>query len=112
MIIPPSINRLLVIAPSWIGDAIMALFGAPLSSEDDADKAVAVACAAGHEALTVAGFSPIEYLEVRAADTLSAADQATAGKPLRALAAAWLGQTRLIDNISIGSSGLRGGPKT
>lgn len=77
-----------------------------------AGEAVAVACAAGHEALTVAGFSPIEYLEVRVADTLSPADQATAGKPLRAVAAAWLGQTRLIDNISIGSSGLRGGSKT
>jgi len=32
------------ILDKYIGDAIMALFGASLSSEDDADKAVAVAC--------------------------------------------------------------------
>jgi len=63
--------------------------------------AVETACAAGHEALASAGFSPIEYLEVRAAETLFPADQAPAGTPLRVLAAAWLGATRLIDNIPI-----------
>tara|TARA_R110002110_G_scaffold415612_6_gene652005 strand:- start:26661 stop:27515 length:855 start_codon:yes stop_codon:yes gene_type:complete len=66
-----------------------------------AGETVAVACAAGHEALAAAGFSPIEYLEVRAADSLLPADQAPAGAPLRALAAAWLGETRLIDNIPV-----------
>ena len=66
-----------------------------------AGEAVSVACAAGHEALAAAGFSPIEYLEVRTADTLLPADQAAAGMPLRALAAAWLGETRLIDNIPV-----------
>ena len=67
-----------------------------------AGEEIAVACAAGHEALAAAGFSPIEYLEVRAADTLLPVDQqARAGTPLRALAAAWLGETRLIDNIPI-----------
>lgn len=67
-----------------------------------AGEAVSVACAAGHEALAAAGFSPIEYLEVRTADTLLPADRAPAGAPLRALAAAWLGKTRLIDNLPIG----------
>jgi len=66
-----------------------------------AGEAVPVACAAGHEALAAAGFSPIEYLEVRTADTLLPVDQAPAGAPLRALAAAWLGETRLIDNIPL-----------
>ncbi|MEP4378056.1 MAG: pantoate--beta-alanine ligase [Alphaproteobacteria bacterium] len=64
-------------------------------------EAISVACAAGHEALAAAGFSPVEYLEVRTADTLLPADQAPAGTPLRALAAAWLGKTRLIDNIPV-----------
>ncbi|MDA0786688.1 MAG: pantoate--beta-alanine ligase [Proteobacteria bacterium] len=67
-----------------------------------AGEAVSVACAAAHEALAAAGFFPIEYLEVRTADTLMPADQAPAGAPLRALAAAWLGKTRLIDNLPIG----------
>ncbi|MBT3398675.1 MAG: pantoate--beta-alanine ligase [Rhodospirillaceae bacterium] len=66
-----------------------------------AGETAAVACAAGHEALAAAGFSPIEYLEVRAADTLLPASQAPAGTPLRALAAAWLGETRLIDNLPV-----------
>jgi len=66
-----------------------------------AGEAAPVACAAGHEALAAAGFSPIEYVEVRAADTLVPVDQAPAGAPLRALAAAWLGETRLIDNIPV-----------
>ena len=64
-------------------------------------EAVSVACAAGHEALAAAGFSPIEYLEVRTADTLLPVDQAPAGRPRRALTAAWLGETRLIDNIPV-----------
>ena len=59
-----------------------------------------VACAAGHELLAAAGFAPIEYLEVRAAETLLPVDQVPAGTPLRVLAAAWLGETRLIDNIA------------
>ncbi len=59
------------------------------------------ACAAGHAMLAAAGFAPIEYLEVRAAETLAPADQAPGGTPLRVLAAAWLGETRLIDNIPI-----------
>ncbi len=67
-----------------------------------AGEAAPVACAAGHEALAAAGFSPIEYVEVRTADTLLPADQAPEGASLRVLAAAWLGETRLIDNIPIG----------
>ncbi len=59
-----------------------------------------VACAAGHELLAAAGFAPIEYLEVRAAETLLPIDQVPAGTPLRVLTAAWLGETRLIDNIA------------
>ena len=66
-----------------------------------AGEAAATAVAAGHEALAAAGFSPIDYLEVRTAETLLPADQAPAGAPLRVLAAAWLGETRLIDNIPV-----------
>ena len=59
------------------------------------DKAVAE----GKKALESAGFK-VDYLEVRDAETLKAAEPGTQ-RPLRVLAAAWLGKTRLIDNIAI-----------
>jgi pantoate--beta-alanine ligase len=49
--------------------------------------------------LVTAGFTKIDYVEVRDAETLSAA--ATDGRPLRVLVAAWLGKTRLIDNVPV-----------
>ena len=47
-----------------------------------------------------AGFDPIDYVEVRDGETLSPAGPGTQ-RPLRVLAAAWLGKTRLIDNVAI-----------
>jgi len=49
--------------------------------------------------LTSAGFDPVEYLELRAADDF--APLGVPGRPPRLLAAAWLGQTRLIDNLEV-----------
>ncbi|MFD1159901.1 pantoate--beta-alanine ligase [Roseovarius aestuarii] len=46
-----------------------------------------------------AGFTNVEYLEVRANDTLEELDKPT--RPARLLAAAWLAGVRLIDNISV-----------
>lgn len=51
--------------------------------------------------LAGAGFTKVDYVEIRDAATLSAA--VSPGKPLRILAAAWLGKTRLIDNVAAGS---------
>src|SRR5690606_28409683 len=48
--------------------------------------------------LTVAGFR-VDYFELRNADTLAPVADVKA-EPLRFLAAAWLGRTRLIDNIA------------
>jgi pantoate--beta-alanine ligase len=54
-----------------------------------------------HE-LAVAGFGPIDYFEVRNADDLSRLGPGRLdGAPARLLAAAWLGKTRLIDNMAI-----------
>lgn len=44
------------------------------------------------------GFAKIDYIEVRDAETLRPFD-AKSGRPGRVLAAAWLGGTRLIDNV-------------
>jgi pantoate--beta-alanine ligase len=52
----------------------------------------------GIAALTQAGFK-VDYLELRAADTLDTID--THESDARLLAAAWLGTTRLIDNIAL-----------
>ena len=53
----------------------------------------------GEEQLALAGFTKIDYLSVRDADTLDPV--ADASKPARVLAAAWLGKTRLIDNVAV-----------
>lgn len=46
-----------------------------------------------------AGFTEVEYLDLRAADTLELLDKAD--RPARLLAAAWLAGVRLIDNIAV-----------
>lgn len=50
-------------------------------------------------AIIAAGFREVEYLELRAAATL--APLAALAEPARLLAAAWLGQVRLIDNVPL-----------
>jgi pantoate--beta-alanine ligase len=54
------------------------------------------AAEAARQELARVGFDPIDYVEVRDAATLGA----PARGPLRVLAAAWLGKTRLIDNVA------------
>lgn len=50
--------------------------------------------------VTAAGFTKIDYIEVRDAETLEPASTAS-GRPMRVLAACWLGKTRLIDNVAV-----------
>ena len=50
--------------------------------------------------LTEAGFGKIDYVAVRDAETLQAIDSGSV-RPKRVLAAAWLGTTRLIDNVAV-----------
>ncbi|MGR4866358.1 pantoate--beta-alanine ligase [Caulobacter sp. LARHSG274] len=58
--------------------------------------------AAGQAALAAAGFGPIDYLEVRDAGDLSRLGPGPIGAAdARILVAAWLGKTRLIDNMAI-----------
>ncbi|RWG09085.1 MAG: pantoate--beta-alanine ligase [Mesorhizobium sp.] len=54
---------------------------------------------AGREAILAAGFSTVEYLELRADSNL--ASLITLDRPARLLVAAWLGETRLIDNLEV-----------
>ena len=61
--------------------------------------ASADATANGTAALTAAGFTRIDYLAVCDAETLAPVERIAA--PARVLAAAWLGETRLIDNVAV-----------
>jgi pantoate--beta-alanine ligase len=58
------------------------------------------ATAQAREEIARAGFDPVDYIEVRDGETLAPAP-AGGGRPLRVLAAAWLGKTRLIDNEAV-----------
>ena len=57
------------------------------------------AIANGTAALRAAGFTRIDYLAVCDAGTLASVERISA--PARVLAAAWLGETRLIDNVAV-----------
>jgi pantoate--beta-alanine ligase len=71
-------------------EAIKALHtGAPVDAvEDEANR---------H--LSAAGFTSVDYVAIRNANTLQAIASRT--EPARILAAAWLGKTRLIDNMAV-----------
>ncbi len=57
--------------------------------------------AEAREALLKAGFDRIDYLEVRGAEDLARLGPGPAARPARIFAAAWLGKTRLIDNMAV-----------
>jgi pantoate--beta-alanine ligase len=65
----------------------------------EAGEAVPAVTAAGLEALRTAGFTAIDYLDVADAESLRPLERLD--RPGRILAAAWLGKTRLIDNIAV-----------
>ncbi len=74
-------------------------------------KALAEAAAAGEplepaeqaaaEVLIEAGFDRVDYITVRHAETLEPLRPSLGDAPARVLVAAWLGQTRLIDNMAV-----------
>jgi pantoate--beta-alanine ligase len=53
------------------------------------------------EALLQAGFSHVDYVAVRRADDLAGFEAGRVDAPGRILTAAWLGRTRLIDNMAV-----------
>jgi pantoate--beta-alanine ligase len=75
----------------------MVVLGAAIERGESAATAIAGA----RRRLVDAGFDRVEYLELR--DAASLAPVADARGSARMLAAAWLGRTRLIDNISVGA---------
>jgi len=59
---------------------------------------------AARQALLAAGFSHVDYVAVRRAEDLAAYGNDRADAPGRILAAAWLGRTRLIDNMAVAAA--------
>jgi len=78
-------------------NGVLAEAGAKASS----GTAVGEAEADAREALLRAGFSHVDYVAVRRADDLAEFEDGTVDGPARVLAAAWLGKTRLIDNLPV-----------
>lgn len=76
--------------PRALGEAAQAIADGAAAEE---------ALAKAREALSRAGFGPIDYVELRDAETLAPVERPQ--RPARLLAAAWLGQTRLIDNLPV-----------
>jgi len=67
-----------------------------------AGDAPVAACADARVRMAAAGFEPIDYVEARAVDGLRPLDVPGApGVRARVFAAAWLGGTRLIDNVPV-----------
>ena len=64
-----------------------------------AGESVDKACADAAARLTAGGFGKIDYVAVKDAETLGA--YVPRGRPGRVLVAAWLGKTRLIDNVPV-----------
>lgn len=68
-----------------------------------AGKPVTEALAAAEKRILEAGFGTVDYVELRSADDLTPLDRLD--RPARLLAAAWLGDVRLIDNIAVENAG-------
>ena len=67
------------------------------------EDSVAAALEEGHAALLGAGFAKVDYVEVADGETLQPLKRLD--RAARILAAAWLGKTRLIDNLAIAPIG-------
>ena len=81
--IAPALNRAIVGVGQAIGRGV----------------SIADACANASAAIVAAGFAKVDYVAVREADTLAPVGYGNAVAK-RVLAAAWLGKTRLIDNVA------------
>ena len=81
------------IAPSMYN--ILTQYASDISNGNDRKKSLQLA----KRNMQKSGFEKIEYLDLRSSQTLRACNDIK--KPSRLFAAAWLGSTRLIDNLAI-----------
>jgi pantoate--beta-alanine ligase len=83
-----------VALPKAMAEAAVAIIGG---------ESVSFAIITAKSRLFEAGFATIDYIELRDAETLDPVE--TLERPARLLAAAWIGKTRLIDNIPLERAG-------
>jgi pantoate--beta-alanine ligase len=76
-----------------------ALYATITQVAEAAARGDAAAASPAADKLIAAGFSKVDYVAVRDAATL--APVGSGGGPARVLAAAWIGRTRLIDNVAV-----------
>ena len=81
------------IAPSMYN--ILTQYASDISNGNDIKKSLQLA----KQNMQKSVFEKIEYLDLRSSQTLQACNDIT--RPSRLFAAAWLGSTRLIDNLAI-----------
>ena len=81
------------IAPSMYN--ILTQYASDISNGNDIKKSLQLA----KQNMQKSGFEKIEYLDLRSSQTLQACNDIK--RPSRLFAAAWLGSTRLIDNLAI-----------
>ena len=81
------------IAPSMYN--ILNQYASDISNGNDIKKSIQLA----KQNMQKSGFEKIEYLDLRSSQTLQVCNDIK--KPSRLFAAAWLGSTRLIDNLAI-----------
>ena len=81
------------IAPSMYN--ILTQYASDISNGNDIKKSLQLA----KQTMQKSGFEKIEYLDLRSSQTLQACNDIK--RPSRLFAAAWLGSTRLIDNLAI-----------
>jgi pantoate--beta-alanine ligase len=111
--IAPALHRVLAETARKAADAVRGRSSAPtrrprpapllpdprLANAEPQLPALDAICEAAGEALIAAGFAKVDYVAVREAETLKVVGAMTE-RPLRVLGAAWLGTTRLIDNVA------------
>lgn len=74
-----------------------------IAKKTAAGTAISDALSEARRMLDGAGFTKIDYLEIRDAETLAPVEDVPSGnRPARVFGAAWLGNTRLIDNLPVG----------
>ena len=93
-------NAYLSAAKRKIAPALYATISSLAESVANGDDIPTSIVNANHE-LTSAGFTKIDYVDVRDAETIELPVSIASGRPLRVLAACWLDETRLIDNVAV-----------